>query len=116
MSGTAALRPELARIVERLAGSGAGCVGLDALADALGTLPVTSDEIGALIDELERRGVDVGGPTVPASALLGRVLHAARELRAELGRTPSPAEIAGKAGLSPEQVRLGLFFARMLGR
>jgi hypothetical protein len=111
------LRPELAAIIDRLATNATGPIELDALADELGAMPVSSEEIGLMIDELGRRGFVVGDPEAPpASAILGRVIGTARDLRQELGRTPSPREIADRSGLSLARVRLGLFFARMLAR
>jgi DNA-directed RNA polymerase specialized sigma subunit len=53
---------------------------------------------------------------VAARESLSRVLASARALKSELGRAPSPDEIARHAGLSRDSVRLALLYARTLSR
>jgi hypothetical protein len=90
---------------------------LDHVAEAIGTLRVTPDEIDALLAWLEARGRSVGDPVGRGAAeLLGEVLTAARALRTELGRAPQPREIAERASLSIEAVQRALWFARILQR
>ena len=111
------LRPELLALAQRLLSSDAAVLTLDHVADAIGTLRVTPDEIGAMLDWLEAQGRPVADPVGPgASALLAQVLPVARSLRAELGRAPQPREIAERAGLALEAVQRGLWFARILQR
>lgn len=111
------LRPELKTIAEKLLHLPVAALSLDHVAEAIGTLRVTPDEIGELFDALEaqgRRVDDVQGPG--AAELLGQVLSTARLLRAELGRAPQPREIAERSQLPLELVRRGLWFARILQR
>ncbi len=111
------MRPELTAIAEQLMRLEVSSLSLDHVAEAIGTLLVTPDEIGALFDLLEAQGRpvdDVQGPR--AAELLAQVLSTARVLRVELGRAPQPRELAERAGLSLELVRRGLWFARILQR
>lgn len=111
------LRPELRAIADHLLSLQVPALSLDHVAEAIGTLRVTPDEIGELFDALEARGRrvdDVQGPG--AAELLGQVLSTARALRAELGRAPQPREIAQRSGLALELVQRGLWFARILQR
>jgi hypothetical protein len=90
---------------------------LDHVAEAIGTLRVTPDEIDALFAWLEAQGRSIGDPVGRGAAeLLGEVLTAARSLRAELGRAPQPREIAERASLSIDAVQRALWFARILQR
>jgi hypothetical protein len=111
------LRPELEDIVKTLLAAGADGTSLDELADAIGTLPVSYDEVDAMIERLESAGVDVQGPQ-PADlpAELGQVLATARALDKQLGRRPSASEVAESSGLSPAVVRRALLYARVLAR
>jgi hypothetical protein len=88
---------------------------LDALGDALGDSFVTTDEIDAMIAALEASGrrVDVEDEGRGIERLRG-VLAAARDLRTELGRSPTPEEIRQKTGLSMFAVRHALGLARVM--
>jgi Sigma-70 region 3 len=111
------LRAELLTIAETLLRREVGELTLDHVAEAIGTLRVTPEEIGALFDWLEAKGRPVADPSGPGAAeLLGQVLRTARSLRLELGRAPQPREIAERAQLSLELVQRGLWFARILQR
>jgi hypothetical protein len=111
------LRPELLVVAEGLLALEGERLSLDQIAEAIGTLRVTPDEIDALLGWLEERGRPVADPVGRgASALLAEVLSVARVLRAELGRTPQPREIAERASLSLEAVQRALWFARILQR
>ena len=109
------LRSELREVAEKLVAEGGKVLSLDEIAEALGTLAVDSDEIDALFSWLQARGRTVGDATLgPASNALPQVLTTARALRAELGRTPKPAEIAARSGLGEDAVRRALLFAKIL--
>jgi len=111
------LRPELLVIAQALLARGEEMVSLDHIAEALGTLRVTPDEIEELFGWLEAHGRSVGAaPTLSSAALLGQVLAVARGLRQELGRAPLPREIAERSSLSIDAVQRALFFARILQR
>jgi hypothetical protein len=111
------LRPELARIAEALSGTPGQALSLDQIADALGSMRISADEIDALFAWLEARGHVVGAASGPGAAeLLTQVLSAARGLRAELGRAPQPREIAERSALSLDAVQRALWFARILQR
>jgi hypothetical protein len=111
------LRPELIAIGEALLALDAEKLSLDQVAEAIGTARVTPDEIDELIYWLELHGRAIADPIGKgAAALLGEVLAVARTLRAELGRSPQPREIAEHGGLTLEAVQRALWFARILQR
>lgn len=111
------LRPELARIVDGIAARGPRIITLDELGDAIGAVNISIDEIDLVITTLEGRGIPVGTQTaLPASTHLATVLKTARQLRSELGRTPAPADIANRSGLSMDEVRLALLAAQIMQR
>jgi hypothetical protein len=111
------LRPELLDIARALLERGGEAISLDDVAEALGTLRVTPDEIEALFSWLEARGREVGTPVGRgAASLLGEVLAVARVLRQELGRAPDPREIAERSALPLDAVRRALWFAQILQR
>jgi hypothetical protein len=111
------LRPELIRVGEALLALDTDELTLDQVAEAIGTVRVTPDEIDELIYWLEAHGRPIADPIgKSAAALLGEVLAVARALRAELGRPPQPREIAERGGLTPEAVQRALWFARILQR
>lgn len=103
---------------DQLLASGERVLGLNRIAEALGSLDVTSEEIGELLDALESAGrttCDPGAPRAKESLLL--VLQTARELKQESGgRTPTPHEISARSGLSVAAVQLALRFAEVLQR
>jgi len=111
------LRPELLLVAQALCSAEAEVIALDDIAEAIGTLAVSSDEIEALFAWLEAQGRVIEQPTGPgAAAALGEVLTVARQLRRELGRSPSPSEIAERGSLSIDVVQRALWFARVLQR
>lgn len=111
------LRPELIAIGEALLALDNETLSLDQVAEAIGIIRVTPDEIDELIFWLETRGRPIADPVGKgAAALLGEVLAVARALRAELGRPPQPREIAERGGLSLPAVQRALWFARILQR
>lgn len=111
-----ALRPELRKIVDELSSRPARALSLDEIAETIGAIEISSDEIEAIFVELERAEFVVLEAAVGAKESLGRVLGSARALRAELGRSPTASEISTHSGLSSSSVRLALLFARTLQR
>jgi hypothetical protein len=111
-----ALRPELRKIVDQLLSRPGNELSLDEIAETIGAIEISSEEIEAIFVELENANRRVLEAPVSAKESLGRVLRSARALRAELGRSPSATEIAEHAGLSQSSVRLALLFARTLQR
>jgi hypothetical protein len=113
------MTPELAAAVARLlaASAASGTVTLDELGDAIDTLPVTTDEIDAVLAALEAAGRRVA-PSDERDRMgdLRAVLAAARGLRLEQGRPPSTDDIAARSGLRASDVRTALLLARVLGR
>ncbi len=110
------LREPLQEVVDALLLRPESALSLDVIADAIGAMAITSDEIGLILDELEARGRTVAEGPVAARQSLTRVLASARKLKAALGRSPTSSEIAADSGLSAADVRLALLFARMLQR
>jgi hypothetical protein len=112
-----ALRPELRTIVDALLARNERLLALDTIAEQIGAAAVSSDDIDAIFTELEAAGCTIGDPKAGrASAHLGTVLKSARALKRELGRTPTTAQIAAHAGITPEDVRLALLFAQVAQR
>jgi hypothetical protein len=113
------LRPELARVVDGLLADKApkSAIELDAIGEAIGARAVGSDEIDAILSLIERRGFRIvtraGGG---GEAALKTVLTAARALKSELGRVPSPAEIAERTKLPLIDVQHALSLARIMQR
>lgn len=116
------LRPQLQRIVDSLLAavptSGEGAVvTLDAIGEALGVLAVSQDEIDEMMHAIERTGRRVVGPAGAKNEVtLRTVLDVARTLRTELGKAPTPAQIAARAGLDEERVRHALALARVIAK
>jgi len=111
-----ALRPALRKIVDELLSRPTPALSLDEIAEAIGAIEISSDEIEAIFVELENAERRVLEAPVSAKESLGRVLRSARALQAELQRSPSATEIAEHSGLSQSSVRLALLFARTLQR
>lgn len=111
------MRPELQAIVDTLLEASAATreVTLDALGDAIGTRAITPPEIDAMITALEEAGRKVVGPQGgEGEDRLKKVVATARELGPELGRKPTVAEIAERAGLSVEDVRHALALLKVM--
>jgi hypothetical protein len=108
-------QPPLAvAIVEQLLARGTGPISLDALADAIGTAPVTLQDIEAMLDGLEAAGRHVESKPTDAPATLTKVLATVRGFSALSGRRPTLPEIAQHSGLSLGEVRFALLYARVL--
>jgi hypothetical protein len=110
-----ALRPELRRVADDLLARGRRLT-LDEVAEAIGAIAISSEEIDELLSEVEAHADVDCAPPVAARESLARVLASARALKSELGRAPSPDEIARHGGLSRDAVRLALLYARTLSR
>jgi hypothetical protein len=109
------LRPDLRGVVDGLLASDKTELTLDAVAEAIGVLKVSAEEIGAVFDALEAAGRRVMDAPLGARESLSRVLRAARELKQQ-GRAASPPDIAAHAGISLDSVHLALLFAQTLTR
>jgi biotin operon repressor len=113
------LRPELLRVVVALCSARptGEAVSLDELGDALGTLSVSTDEIGLVMDALEARGLRVEAPAGGGLELhLRSVVLAAGALRATLTRRPTVREVAEHAGITERDVRHALALLRIMQR
>lgn len=98
-------------------GEASGEVSLDAVGDAIGTRMASAADVEALVTALEAKGIHVVAEAeAVGEANLGRVLEAARALRAELGRAPNVRELAGATGLDEPHVRHALGLARVMQR
>jgi len=113
------LRAELQAIVDTLlaASESSSEIHLDAVGEAIGTRAISTPEIEAIIDALEGAGRKLVGPAGGAGEdRLKTVITTARTLGPELGRKPTVAEIAGRAGLSEDEVRHALFLVKVMQR
>ena len=110
------LRPELRAVVSGLLKRPGATLSLDDIAEAIGDLLVSAEEIDEILTAIEaKRSVDAD-PPLGARESLARVLASARALKQELGRAPAPSEIEQHSGLSAASVRLALLYARTLQR
>jgi hypothetical protein len=107
------LRPELQAIFDALVAAYPQGLSLDELGEELYGKPVSYADIDELIGALEDAGIDLEGPSHPASPEdLAQVLAAARALTAETGKRPTAGEIAARTGLSARTVRRALQLGR----
>ncbi len=114
-----ALRRELQTIADALLAASATTkdVSLDAIGQAIGARATTPVEIDELMGTLEAAGRNITGPQGGAGEdRLKATVAAVRVLRPELGRAPTPAEIAAKAGLSEDDVRHALTLLKVMQR
>jgi hypothetical protein len=91
-------------------------ISLDTIGDAIDTTSITADEIGEVLNALERAGRKISHTPSTGVEDLRKVLVAARELNALLGRRPTVAEIALRAAIAPSRVRTALALAQVMGR
>ena len=113
------MRAELQAIVDGLLAKSAesGEVHLDAVGEAIGARAITTPEIEAIFDALDRAGRKLVGPRGGAGEdRLKAVVAAARKLTVSLGRKPNVAEIATDAGISEEAVRHALALLKVMQR
>jgi len=92
-----------------------GTVTLDQIGDAIGTSPVSCDDVERLIDALEANGRAIAEQPMDLKADLARVIAAARDLQSRLGRKPRLGELTAETRLSAPAVMAALRFARTLG-
>lgn len=104
------------RILDTLLARPQSVFSLDDIGDAIGTSPVTTDDIGQLLDELEDAGRSIAMEAPPNPQDLMTVTTTARALERELGRKPSPEEIAERSRLGTNLVRAVLLLGSVLGR
>jgi hypothetical protein len=120
------MRKKVRAILESLLARTERTITLDELGDAIGQMPITQDEIDALMRALEEAGREItseDGATAERGAstwshgeeTLKRVLDAARVMKAS-GRTPSPLDLARATGLPIGRVKNALALARVIGR
>jgi hypothetical protein len=113
------VRPELKRVLEELlaASAASGEVHLDAVGEAIGARAITTPEIEALLDGLSAAGRTlVSPPGGDGEAHLKAVIAAARALGPALGRRPTAAEIAERAGLPLGAVLHALALVKIMQR
>jgi hypothetical protein len=113
------LPPKLVAIAEKLLADSAASntVTLDAMGDAIGLVPVSTEDVDALMTALEAAGRRVVGPEgARGVGNLQRVIPAARALTAALGRAPTVAELAAETGIGSDDVRHALALGRVMGR
>ena len=113
------LRPALQAILDALLASSAasGEVHLDSVGEAIGAQSITTPEIEAIIDDLDKAGRKLVGPDGGAGEdRLKGVVTAARTLTPALGRKPTVAEIAAHSGLSEADVRHALALVTVMQR
>lgn len=116
------LRPELVAIVDALLEDKApkSPIELDSIGEAIGARAVSSDEIDAMLTLIEKRGhktvTRAGGRGGRGEATLKTVLTTARALKIELGRVPTPSEVAEKSSLPLIDVHHALSLARIMQR
>jgi hypothetical protein len=103
-------------IIATLLSENAEVVSLDAVADAIGALPVTMADIEAVFQGLEDAGRRIESERRDPPAALAQVLSTVRSFSAVSGRKPNVAEIAQHSGLSVAQVRFAMLYARVLVR
>jgi hypothetical protein len=114
-----ALPPKLVAVAEKLLASSAESktISLDAMGGAIDLVPVSTEDVDALMSALEAAGRRIVGPEGARGAgNLRRVLPAARALTAKLGRSPTLAEIAAETGIGADDVRHALALGRVMGR
>jgi len=90
---------------------------LDAVGDAIGAQGVTPEDIERIFVALEKEGRTVGNIAGgKGEANLKKVVTAARDLRMEGTGKPTTAQIATRADLTEEEVRLSLALLRVMQR
>ena len=93
-----------------------GRVHLNDIDEVIGAVPVSYDEVDAIVAGLEAEGLAVGEPPDDAAITVMReVMASARRLRAASGRAPTVEEIAGDSGHAAHLVRRALETAKSAG-
>ncbi len=119
----ARMRPFIARIIEQLIARHSTTTRIDlndiaeVVAEVLEARAISYDEVDFIISHLQDQGCIVGGePTLREMQLLRAVLTTTRQLRDEIGRTPSIEEIASAADQPAFVVRRALENGGSLGK
>lgn len=113
------MKKELEEVLRALmdASNESGEVSLDVLGEALGVRAISTDDVDEIMQALERAGRRVIGPEGGGGeGRLKVVLATARALMKELGRKPNVSEIAGRSGLTEDEVRQALALAQVMQR
>lgn len=115
-----ALRPALRLVLSELLAKSATtrALSLDDVAEAIGTVAASADDVEALFAALETEGrtiTDTDERYSPKADLV-TVLAAARALASETGGKPSSSAIADRTGLAIARVRAALRFATIMAR
>lgn len=109
--------PALHAVVERLLAAHPDRIELDAIGDAIGSMPIDTAGIEAILDALEAAARTIVAPAGGAGiAALRKVVPAARGLASELKRTARVPEIAARSGLTEAEVRQALLLAKVMSR
>lgn len=115
----AKLRSDIEPVLTQLltASQTTGKIELDAIGHALGTLAVSTDDIDALLTQLETRGREIISPSGGGTEKhLKLVVAAARTLKTTRARRPTLSEVATQAGLTPQQALVALALLRVMQR
>lgn len=110
------MRPLVANIVHSLLKLDGRVISLDSIGDAVGSAPVTPNDIEEIFQALEAEGRQIERATVSVREHLGAVLAEARRLRQINNSSPSVQAIADGTGLGVGAVRAALLYASVLGR
>jgi hypothetical protein len=113
------MKPEVEAALKALldASADTGEVTLDEMGEALGTHAISTDDVDAIMQALEKAGRRVMGPEGGGGEdRLRVVVTTARALVAELGRKPSVNEIAQRSGLTVDEVRQALALSQVMQR
>lgn len=110
------MRPFVNAIIDALLNREEPVLSLDAIGDAIGAAPITSEEIEQVFEALQSAGRRVERVTPRVREDLALVLRAARRLKAEQASAPSIESIASATGLDEGAVRAALLYASVLGR
>jgi hypothetical protein len=110
------MRPFVTAIVDTLLNREERVLSLDAIGEAIGGAPITTDEIEHVFHALEAAGRQVERVTPRVREHLAVVLREARRLRQQQKSAPSIESIAAATGLNEGAVRAALLYASVLGR
>jgi len=89
---------------------------LDAIGEGIGTAPISYEQIGAVIDALERADRAIAEPGVDITHALKQVLSAARTAQERGAPTPSVQELERLTGFDRATILTALRFGDTLRR
>ena len=89
---------------------------LDTIGEGVGTAPISYEQIGAVIDALERAGRAIAEPGIDVTHALKEVLSAARRAHQRGGPTPTVQELEQLTGLDRATILTALRFGDTLRR